>query len=468
MRRLIILWLVVMLLANQVEISQAQQVALLPPAEQKAFFEALSEEEARMLHYDWQFWARPKQIMPTPDGTWDTWLIMAGRGWGKSRTGSEAIKALLLEYGYKHIGLIARTLDDARYTMIEGESGLLSVLPPELPYEYEPGNKRILFPTLGAQVRFFSADKPDSLRGPQYDAIVCDELAAWRYIDAWDQAQFGLRLGRDPIALVLTTPRPIPILKELLEDMRNKNNPQGRILISTGSTKENKNLAPKVRKKLYDKYEGTRLGRQELEAELLMDTPGALWTLGLIEKHRVRIAPKLIRIVVAIDPPGSATGAECGIVAVGISEDGHGYLLEDASMQGTPAEWGRKALEVYAFWEADLIVGEVNNGGDMVEHVVMSSVEQGEQKPGYKSVRASRGKLTRAEPISTLYERGRMHHVGAYAELEDQMSTWVPGDDSPDRMDALVWGFTELMIEEEEEKPKPASRRFKYKWGRRR
>ena len=427
------------------DLSPAQRLAFMPNAEQAAFFESLSEDEAMVLEYDWQhFWARPKQLVP-PLGDWDIWLFMGGRGIGKTRTGVEAARFLVYECGYRWLSIVGRTAADVRDVLIEGESGFLNVLPEwELPL-YEPSKRRLTFPN-GAIANLFSADEPDQMRGPQSDLVLADEVAAWRFAGSFDQVSFGNRLGQKPIMILLTTPQPNKLMRELVEDsipveeylgtgdMRGKT-----VLLTTGSTYENAaNLAPKFLKRLVKKYDGTRLGRQEIYAQMLLDTPGALWKLDLIEKHRVTQHPLLKRIAIAIDPPGrdnsdNESGAEAGIIAAGIGIDGQGYLLEDASIYGSPAEWGRQALSLYYKYKADVMVGEVNNGGDMVEHTVMSVVEKGQQRPNFKQVRASRGKLTRAEPISALYEKGEVHHVGAFKELEDQMTTWVPGEKSPDR-----------------------------------
>lgn len=268
----------------------------------------------------------------------------------------------------------------------------------------------------------------------------CDELAAWRYPESWDQAVLGLRLGDNPQALITTTPKPTKIIKELVADKGS--------VITTGSTYENKsNLAASFLSKLVKKYEGTRLGRQELNAEILADNPGALWKRAQIDELRVKTAPAMKRIVVAIDPAvtGNADSDETGITVNGLGSDDHGYLLADLSMRGTPEEWARAAVNAYHDWKADRIIGETNNGGDMIETVIRMV----DRNVSYKAVHASRGKITRAEPISALYEQGRCHHVGFFPVLEDQMADYDPNTSkySPDRMDANVWGFIELMTE---------------------
>lgn len=444
------------------EMSPAQQLVLLPKEQQEDFLDSLTEEEVKALEYDWRgFWARPKQIVP-PMGDWDIWLFMGGRGIGKTRTGVESLRYLIFECGYRWISIVARTAADVRDVIVEGPSGIMNVFPEWERPLYEPSKRRLTFPN-GAIASTYSADEPDQMRGPQSEVVLADEVAAWKFVDSYDQVSFGNRLGMHPIMILLTTPRPTKLMRELVEDsvpveeyletgdMRGKS-----VVLTTGSTYENAaNLAPKFLSRLRKKYEGTRLGRQEISAELLLDTPGALWRLGIIEKYRVTKHPVLIRIVIAIDPPGKdnsdGEGAEAGIVVAGIDEFEHGYVLEDASIAGSPAEWGRQALTMYYKYQADCIVGEVNNGGDMVEHTVMSVVDKGEDKPNFKQVRATRGKQLRAEPISALYEKGRAHHVGSFKELEDQQTTWVPGQKSPDRLDAVVWALTELMIVTEDE-----------------
>lgn len=434
--------------------SPAEVVAAMPEAERKAFFESLDEEEAKALEWMWRgWWARPKQLLP-PFGDWNVWLPMGGRGVGKTRTGAEAIRELVTIHGYRRIGLIGRTSADVRDVMIEGESGIMNVFPPWFKPDYQPSRRRIVFPN-GATATTYSADQPDQLRGPQHDALWADEVAAWRYEDAWHQAQFGLRLGPHPIALATTTPRPTKLMRQLVDDAAARPTAGKPVVLTVGSTLENRqNLAPAALKYLFDRYGGTRLGRQELEAQLLTDTPGALWQLGSIDDNRRDRdkLPDMKRIVVAVDPSAKFdamdedVGAETGIVVAGLGKDGHGYVLDDVTAKGTPAVWGRASISAYRKWMADRIVAEVNNGGDMVEHTIFSTLAKGEDRPAFKQVRASRGKATRAEPVSALYEKGWVHHVGQFAELEDQMCTWMPGDPSPDRMDALVWALTELMI----------------------
>ena len=399
---------------------------------------SLSDEEVEVLMYDWVIWARDNQLDPGLSNEKNIWLILAGRGWGKTRTGAEYVRQLVQE-GYKRIALIAPTPADARDVMIEGESGLLSVCPEwEMPI-YEPSKRRLTFPN-GAIATVYSGYKPDQLRGPQHDAFWADELAAWQYLqETWDMLMFGLRLG-NPRGIITTTPRPLPLIKELI---KSKN-----VIVTRGSTYENReNLADAFFNAIIGKYEGTRLGRQELNAEILDDNPNALWNRRNIEANRVTKAPDLKRLVVGVDPNASNTenSDEIGIIVAGIDNDGIGYILEDLSMLGSPNEWGTTAITGYYKYKADRIVAEINQGGNMVEFVLRSI----DKNIAYKGVHASKGKYTRAEPISALYEQNKVKHVGTFPKLEDEMCEWEPGMDSPNRMDALVWALTELMLKEE-------------------
>ena len=396
--------------------------------------------------YDWEIWARDNQL--EPPGSWQTWFVNAGRGYGKTRTGAEWIRSRV-RAGARHVAFVAATAGDARDVMVEGPAGILRVSHPDERPIYESSKRRLTWPN-GATATLYSSEEPERLRGPQHDTVWCDEVGAWRYArDTWDMMQFGLRLSRSPRAIVTTTPRPTEVVREIISDPTTH--------VTRGSTFENEaNLAASFLRKVKQKYDGTRLGRQELYAELLLDTPGALWTLGLLDKHRVRHAPDLVRVVVSVDPAGSSSedSAETGIVGAGRSSDSQGYVLADKSLRGSPAEWGEAAVLLHDELKADCIVGEANNGGEMVSFVVRSSAEKlhrEKRRPSpfvhVKLVHASRGKYVRAEPVSALDEQGRIHHVGSLSTLEDQLTTWVPGDDSPDRLDARVWAITELLLE---------------------
>lgn len=392
------------------------------------------------LPYLWDLWARPKQL--PPPGDWFLWLLRSGRGFGKTRAGAEeTVRRAATRY--KRIALVGQTKADVRDTMLEvGESSILKISPPWFYPEYEPSKRRLTWPN-GAMAIVYSGDEPDQLRGPQHDFAWVDELAKFKYPqETWDNLEMGLRLGDKPQACVTTTPRPIKLIKELLAD-------PDTVEVQGHSQENIQNLADSYINRIIRKYEGTRLGRQELAGELLEDNPDALWSREQIEKDRVIERPGLIRIVVAIDPQAenNPNSAETGIVVAGIGTDGQGYLLDDVSIRATPDQWGRAAVTAYHLHSADRIIGEVNNGGDMIEHVIRSV----DRNVSYKKVRASRGKQTRAEPIAALCEQNRVHHVGTFTELEDQLCEWVPGDKSPDRLDAYVWAFTELFLLEQGE-----------------
>jgi phage terminase large subunit-like protein len=416
-----------------------------PEAIGNELFAALRPSQAVALLYEWRFWARPNQL--PPDGNWRVWLLLAGRGFGKTRTGAEMIRARAIARSARRFALVAPTAGDARDVMVEGESGILAISPPWERPRYEPSKRRLTWPN-GAVGTLFSADEPERLRGPQHDAAWCDEIASWRYPEAWDMLMFGLRLGADPRVVVTTTPRSSRLLKELVADPA--------VVVTRGTTYENRtNLAPGFLRQIIRKYQGTRLGRQELDAELLEDVPGALWNRSIIEATRARTAPVLTRIVVAIDPAASSTDEadETGIVVAGKDSDGHGWVLADASGRHQPTEWAKTAISAYRSHSADRIVAEVNNGGEMVE----ATLRMIEPNLPFAAVRASRGKVTRAEPVAALYEQGRVHHVGMFPQLEDQMCAFTANERSnikarwasrsPDRVDALVWAFTDLLVE---------------------
>ena len=406
---------------------------------------ALSPAEARALLYDWSFWARPAQQPPT--GNWRVWLLLAGRGFGKTRTGAELVRARVAAWTARRLALVAPTAADARNVMVEGESGILAISPPWDRPRYEPSKRRLTWPN-GAIATLYSADEPERLRGPQHDATWCDELGSWRYPEAWDMLMLGMRLGNDPRVVVTTTPRPTKLIRALIADPT--------AVVTRGSTYENQtNLAPAFLQQIIRKYEGTRLGRQELEAEILDDVPGALWTRGVIEASRACAAPPLIRVVVAIDPAATSSehADETGIIVAGMDGQGQGWVLADVSGRYPPAEWARTVIAAYRSHRADRVVAEVNNGGEMVE----ATLRVIDPNVSFAAVRAARGKLTRAEPVAALYEQGRVHHLGVFPQLEDQMCGFVPADHgdfgqrpmgcSPDRADALVWALTDLLIE---------------------
>lgn len=434
----------------------AAQLRRLPAVARSAFFSSLSDEEASVLNFDWKFWARPDQLMPAEllDETSHvaTWLALAGRGWGKTRVGSQALIQEIYSGRAGRIALIAETAADARDVIVEGDSGILACSPPWFRPVYEPSKRRITWPN-GALAFTFNAVEPDQLRGPQFDFAWGDELAKWRYAqETFDNLQFGLRLGRRPRQIFTTTPRPIKIVRDMVNDPS--------VFVTRGKTLDNAdNLAGSFLVAVKRKYEGTRLGRQELDAEILMDTPGALWTREMIERAYLRPVDTaefplhmFSRIVVAIDPAVSNNEGsdETGIIVAGIrASDDHVIVIADESGRMSPTEWAQKAVALYRRYSADRIVAEVNQGGDMVE----TTVRMVDPNVSYKAVHASKGKVARAEPISALYEQGRVHHMGSLAVLEDQMSQFIRDFDvkmmgfSPDRVDALVWAITELKID---------------------
>lgn len=393
----------------------------------------LSLADKYHLLYDWPSWARPEQL--PPPGNWLTWLVQAGRGYGKSRIGSEWVRHRVEHEGARRIALVGRTPADVRDTMVQGESGILACCPDDSRPVYESSKRRLTWPN-GAMALTFTSYEPDQLRGPQFDTILWDELAAFKYLrETWDNGQLTLRLGPNPRQVVTTTPRPLALLKQIAK--------ASSTIVTRGSTYENLiNLAPTFRQQILARYENTTLGRQEIMGELLDDLPGALW-------HRSNIvyreAAPLRRICVAIDPATTSDedADETGIVVCGLDEKSFGVVLADHSLRASPDVWGRKAVWAYHQYQANLIVAEANNGGEMIQHVIRTV----DPTVPVKLVHATVGKHTRAEPVAALYEQGKIYHARPFPDLEDQMCTWLPDDSqSPDRMDALVWCFTELML----------------------
>jgi phage terminase large subunit-like protein len=386
--------------------------------------------------YRWTMNARPNQL--PPPGSWRTWLIQAGRGFGKTRIGAEWTRESVKHFPI--VNIIGATADDARDIMIEGESGILACCPDHERPDYLPSKRRLEWPN-GARTLIFTADEPERLRGKQHMRLWGDEIGAWRYVEAWDQAMFGLRLGADPRAVATTTPRPTMLIRNLIADPTT--------VVTRGSTYDNRaNLAPQFLDQIIKRYEGTRLGRQELGGELLLDVPGALWTLAMFDERRP--APDLKRVVVAIDPATSANEGsdETGIIVAGQGIDNDWYVLADRSGIFAPNAWAKRAIAAYDEFNADRIVAEVNNGGDMVE----STLRTVRKNIAYTKVHASRGKAIRAEPIASLYAQGNVWHVEPFIALEDQCCNWTPDSgDSPDRLDALVWALTELSAGESRE-----------------
>lgn len=414
-------------------------MALLPEAERRKRVSKLSDAQAREIRYAWWFHARPNQWWP--DWDWRVWLLLAGRGFGKTRTGAEWVHDQAMNQGKRRIALVARSAADIREVMIEGQSGLLNVGEPSSRPVYQPSRRRLTWPN-GAIATTYSADEPEALRGPNHDAAWADELATWRYNDAWTQLMLGLRIGDNPQCVVTTTPRP----KKLIRDLRKAKT----TALTTGTTYENRqNLAEAWFTEIITQYEGTTLGRQELMAELIEDMPGALWRRKeMIDKYRVNVCPDLAVGVVAVDPAVTAKSEsnETGIIWGGMTDNSHIYVTGDHSGVVSSNVWAKRAITAYQENSLDRIVYEANQGGDLVKDVLMAAAKGVKPEVVIRDVWASRGKRTRAEPIAALYERGLVHHVGGLPELEDQLCNWVPGEgDSPDRLDALVWMATSLV-----------------------
>ena len=390
--------------------------------------------------------ARAEQLPPKCD--WENWLILAGRGWGKTRTGAECVKDEIISGRSKSIALMARTPDECKKFMLYGESGLFAVLPPWIKYEHLANSKEganlIQFEN-GARIDYFSSKEPDKLRSGQFDFAWLDELSVFYHSEeCWDVLQFCMRLSENSRIIITCTPKNVKILRDLIDDKK-------RTIVTRGTTFDNKtNLPKKWLKSLKERYDGTRTGRQELYAELLDDVEGALWTFATLEKNRITKDDfehkKLKLIKIGVDPNASSdkNSDECGIIVGGIDERNHGYVLEDASFVGTPNERANMIKHLYYKWDANAIVAEKNNGGDMVEMMIKTV----DKNLPVRLVWASRSKYTRAEPIAGLYEQGKIHHVGYYPKLEDEQTIWTPkAGKSPNRLDALVWLFTDLLLE---------------------
>jgi phage terminase large subunit-like protein len=426
----------------------ALRLADLPPEERRRIISRLSFEDALAALYDWEgTWARPDQR--EPKGEWRTWLLRSGRGAGKTRAGAEWVRGKVERNIYGRIALVAPTAADCRDVIVEGESGILATARHDFRPVYVSSKRRIEWPN-GARAFLYSGEEPDRLRGPQHDAAWCDELASWRHPETWDMLLLGLRIGRDPRAIVTTTPRPTRLVRKIAESPTT--------VTTVASTYSNiAFLAHQFIDDVVSTYDGTHLGRQEIYGEIIEDILGALWTRNMLDAQRLgaddveRVKASLTRIAVAVDPAVTSgeTSDETGIVVVGCDDatPPHGYVLEDLSGRYSPDKWARLAVEAYHRWDADRIVAEVNNGGDLVEHTVRTV----DPDVSYRKVIASRGKWVRAEPVAALYEQGRVHHVGLFGPLEDQMCNFTPDLDrkafgSPDRVDALVWGMTFLLI----------------------
>ncbi len=417
--------------------SRAEQLASLTPEQLAEVLDGLTAAQGEQLLYDWRgFNARPDQI--APDGDWEIWLALAGRGWGKTETGAQWVRERV-EAGARSIALVAETQKDLEEVMV---SRLLAIYPPDQAPKVRFKPVRITWPN-GAVALGYNGTEPNQLRGPEFDTAWVDELAKYRYAqETWDMLQFALRgTAIEPRQIITTTPRPIELIKNIVAGK------EGKVHITRGKTADNRtNLAASFLARIDKRYAGTRLGRQELNGEILGDLPGALWSLSSLDSYRLPEQPELRRIVVSVDPAVTNTEESDyhGIVVAGIAEDKRGIVLEDASIQGSPMDWAKRAVSLYRSYEADAIVIEVNQGGDMVAHTIRTI----DPNVKIKEVRASRGKHVRAEPIAALYEQGRVAHVGSFPELESQMTQMTTngyeGEGSPDRVDALVWALTEL------------------------
>ncbi len=388
---------------------------------------------------EWETQARDLQITPT--GDWNIWLILAGRGWGKTRTGAQDIITYALENDGVNCAVITPTFGDLKRVAFGGVSGIMSLIPRECLVDgrgqgFNASNQEIRLKN-GSKIIGFSATEPDRLRGPQFHRAWCDELAAWRYPETFDQLLFGLRLGEKPQCVITTTPKPTKLLKSLID--------KPDVIVTRGSTFDNAaNLAPSALAALEEKYGGTTLGRQELYAEIVDEVEGALWSNDQIDALRINEndIPEFARIVVAVDPAvtNNEHSDETGIIVAGRGIDNRFYIIEDISQKNTPDGWMREAIRAYYKYEADRIVVEVNNGGDLVEKLLATI----DKNVPIRSVRATRGKMIRAEPIAALYEQKKVSHVGIFAKLEEQMCFYIGDGKSPDRLDALVWALTEL------------------------
>lgn len=411
----------------------------------------LGPEHLQLILAHWPLWARADQLAPVTTASgqaWRVWLILGGRGAGKTRAGAEWVSGKALGRSLtgapaaQRIALVGETMGDVRRVMIEGVSGLLSVHTPRERPHFEPSKGQLMWPS-GAIAQVFSAEDPDSLRGPQFDAAWCDEVAKWRHPErTWNMLQFALRLGAHPQMVATTTPRATPWLKKLIAD-------EGTVVTRAATADNADNLAPTFVAEMTRRYAGTALGRQELLGELVDDTSGCLWRRDWIEAHRVSRAPELVNVVVAVDPPVTSTAMSdaCGIVVAGIGPDGRAYVIADRTLQGRePQVWARAAIAAYRDFLADRVVAEVNQGGDLVTTVL----RQIDPNVAVRTVRATRGKWLRAEPVAALYAEGRVAHVGAFDALEDQMCVFgadgLAKGRSPDRLDALVWALTDLMV----------------------
>lgn len=432
-------------------LSKAEILARLPKSERNAIVSSYTEAQLNLLQADWDFWARPNQKLPL-SRPWLVWLILSGRGYGKTRTGAETINywqnpskntTAMSVKGVRRIAIIGQTTADVRDIMLEGESGLITCAPFYNKPRYIASRRVVEWPN-GAQAHLFSGDEPEQLRGPQFEKAWVDELAKFKYPnDCWDNLEFGLRLdtnGNVPQVVVTTTPKPIKLIKELAVDPD--------VFVTYGSSYENmSNLSEAYIKRIIKRYEGTRIGAQELEGRILTDIEGALWKYSTIAENRVTMAPSLDTVTIVLDPSvtNKDTSDECGIIVMG-RKSGHAFVLEDHSAKMSSKEWAELAVKLYHKHKADYVLAEVNNGGDLVKTVISLL----DPRVPVHTVFATRDKYTRATPAAGVYEQNRVHHVGTFDLLEEELTEWEPGKPSPNRLDAVVWGVTDLLLSEDE------------------
>lgn len=425
----------------------------LPPVLRRQTLQSLSARQRRSLRYHWRLWAHEGQIPPDED--WTCWLILAGRGFGKTRAGAEWVRSIAETTPAARIALVGSSLGEARRVMVEGDSGLLAIAPPRRRPKYEPSRRLLVWPN-GAEAQLYSAAEPESLRGPQHSHAWGDEIAKWdnsgnRAMASWDNLQLGLRLGLLPQITVTTTPRAVPLLRRIMD--QDKNSPG--LAVTRGRTEANRNNLPSAfLRAVRHEFAGTMLERQELDGEMLEDIEGALWNRALLEKCRIPAGEAgstnhMQRVVIGVDPPASDHGDACGIVVAGLDNAGRGVVLADCSVAGaSPEQWASAVAQASGHWQADRIIAEANQGGAMVGSVLRAA----SQTLPLRLVHARRSKTARAEPVAALYETGRVSHAGQFAALEDQLCGMMAGGTyqgpgrSPDRADALVWALHELLL----------------------
>lgn len=416
-------------------------LASMPQAQRSSFLQKFPPELLGELTNSWFFTARPSQV--EPEGDWRLWLYLAGRASGKTRTAAEFVRDRVQSGRANFIGLVARTAADYANVQVKGESGIIACYNNQDPPIWVPSQRKLKFSN-GAEATCYSSEKPDALRGPQHDLVWMDEFASFKYIDeVVYNFEMGLRLGKNPQAIVTTTPRPLQQLRAWVDDPR--------VAVTKGHTFANRaNLPTSYLSRMKEQFEGTTLGRQELAGELLAQSKGALWQRAWLDEYRVSSAPMLTKLVLTVDPSIKKTGDEAGIIVAGSRRDEagrtHGYVIEDASMRGSPDQWARRAINKAHEYGIPCITAEANQGGEMIRTII----EGIDPNMFVKLVNAQLNKQARAEPVAAKYEQGRVHHVGTFGRLEDQLCNWVPLDDktSPDRLDALVWAMHILLMED--------------------